>query len=427
MKGFFDALKTFGKSPNIVAWWMILTLVVAVTTIDVLNLPFFLAILTSIVVLGLIIFTTYNLTKFALLKVEADFNEKELTSLVQNLKDGVLIYDPAFKIISLNNAAENIFGLQAKDVLGLTIYPGLLKNPRLKVITQVVFPSLAPAVSSISEGGWPQVVDLNLENPDLRLRTVLNKIENEKKQTVGFLKIIQDRTREEGILESKGEFITTAAHQLRTPLTALHWTLESLAKKEKEPDLKELSTEGLKVAERALKIINDLLDAAKIEEGRFGYRFKETNLNEFLEELIAQAKALTAEYGVKIYFAAAQTYLVQADAEKLGIAVSNLIDNAIKYNVKNGSVTITLDPAPDAVRLEIKDTGVGIPEEETKKMFGKFYRGTNVVQIEPNGSGLGLYIAKNIIENHGGKINLSSVLGRGTTFSIILPLSKGQN
>lgn len=424
MKRFFGALKTYGRSPNIVAWWVILLLVVAVAVVDALNLPLLLVVLTAIVILGLSVFNVHNLTEFADLKVRAVFTDRELTSLIQNLKDGVLIYDPAFKILNLNKAAEDIFGLQAKDLIGLTVYPGLIKNSRLKTMTQVVFPSLAPAVSSVSEGGWPQVVDLNLEDPDFKLRTTLNKIEDEKNQTIGFLKIIQDRTREENILESKGEFITTAAHQLRTPLTAIHWTLESLAAREKEPDLKELSADGLKVAERALKIINDLLDAAKIEEGKFGYRFEEINLNEFLEEMIGQAKTLAAEYNVKVYFTAAQIYLVRADAEKLGVAVSNLIDNAIKYNTKNGSVTITLGPAPDAVRLEIKDTGVGIPEEEIKKMFGKFYRGTNVVQIEPNGSGLGLYIAKNIIENHGGKIDLSSVLGRGTTFSITLPLGK---
>ena len=99
----------------------------------------------------------------------------------------------------------------------------------------------------------------------------------------------------------------------------------------------------------------------------------------------------------------------------------------MKYNIKNGEISISAesDPTNKFVRVDIKDTGVGIPAEELGKMFEKFYRGTNVAQLQPNGSGLGLYITKNIVESHGGKITVQSQIGRGTTFSFTLPLDFG--
>ena len=115
---------------------------------------------------------------------------------------------------------------------------------------------------------------------------------------------------------------------------------------------------------------------------------------------------MAKEYGIKIVFSpGSRTFRVRIDKELMGIALANILDNAMKYNVKNGEVDILLEnePGSDSAKLTIKDTGVGIPEEEMKKLFQKFYRGTNVVQMEPNGSGLGLYITKNIIEGQGGK------------------------
>ena len=107
------------------------------------------------------------------------------------------------------------------------------------------------------------------------------------------------------------------------------------------------------------------------------------------------------------------------------MALANLIDNGVKYNIKNGEISIGIGSAsnPDFVRVDIRDTGVGISQEDITKMFQKFYRGSNATQTEVNGSGLGLYITKNIVERHGGKIDVESQLGRGAAFSFTLPLN----
>ena len=130
-----------------------------------------------------------------------------------------------------------------------------------------------------------------------------------------------------------------------------------------------LAKEGWQLTERSLKIVNDLLNAARIEEGRFGFNFEETDLAEFVGIITKQSELAAKEYGIKIVFSPGnQVFRVRIDKELMGIAFANLLDNAMKYNVKNGEVVVSLesDPVSYYAKLVIKDTGVGIPEEEIK-------------------------------------------------------------
>jgi signal transduction histidine kinase len=247
----------------------------------------------------------------------------------------------------------------------------------------------------------------------------------EEGKEVGFLKLIQNRTREHALLKSKDEFITVAAHQLRTPLTAIGWGLETIARTmPQNQEMEQVMKEERSLVERSLKIINDLLDAAKIEEGQFGYVFQEINLNELLEQIVAQAIEIAKAYHVTItYNHSTEIERVQGDAKKIAIVLINIVDNAIKYNTKGGSVTITIEKLAnkDFVKIIVEDTGIGVPKEDVNKLFGKFYRGPNAVPVEPNGSGLGLYIVKNIIKRHGGEIGFESIINRGSTVWFTIP------
>ena len=140
---------------------------------------------------------------------------------------------------------------------------------------------------------------------------------------------------------------------------------------------------------------------------------------------INRAKIIAKKTGISLNFdippQASQKLFI--DPQRLAIALSNLIDNAIKYNTKNGIVKIRLDNPKESLdtKIIIEDSGVGIPEAEMKNIFQKFYRASNITSIAPNGSGLGLYITRNIIKNHGGEIEIESTEGRGTKFTISLP------
>ncbi|MCL4406336.1 MAG: ATP-binding protein [Patescibacteria group bacterium] len=428
MDKIFSQIKGWWRSPQMTGFWFflaagILNLVIAISYLTGIWLWLDLA---AVVVTGVFVFRAgYRAMRESR---QAVFNYRRLQSIVSNLSDGIISYDNNLEITEMNAAAEQIFNIQKDKVIGKKISPEWGANPELKLLAQVVFPSLAPTVVKRSEPGvYPQVVDISFVEPDIEIRVSTDRITTDKGEVLGFVKVVHDRTREIELLRSKSEFITVAAHQLRTPLTAVRWALENInIVPNLDPNIKELTATGLSASGKLMKIIEDLLNTSKIEEGRFGYEFQDMDIVAFLEEALSGVQAIAKEYGVSLYFdrpADNLPVVIRMDPKRLGMAFSNLLDNAIKYNVKNGSVTVKIEKMTDRpyVRISVQDTGVGIPEEDMPKLFSKFYRGENVVRDETDGTGLGLYIAKNIILRHGGGIQAESVLNRGTTFYVFLP------
>jgi len=347
-------------------------------------------------------------------------------AVIEALRDGIIVYDRDFKILVFNKAAEKFFNLNSEEIIGRSFSPNNIKEPKLKILIQTLFPSLAPIIVKHSESSvYPQVVDISFEEPKIEIRVVTNKIGDSKGGIFGFIKIINDRTRELNILRIKSEFISTAAHQLRTPLTAINWALESLARESLTENQKPIVEAGLQASSHLLKIVNDLLDVSKIEEGRYGYNFEKINLIDFIENVIKKAEEIAVPAGIKIYLKK-PTGAIEADIDiqKMEIALFNLLDNAVRYNVKNGEATVSIERLKDRpyVQISVKDTGIGIPKEDIKKIFTKFFRAENAVKTVANGSGLGLYMVKNIVKRHGGDIWIESELNRGSIFYFTLPL-----
>lgn len=412
--------------PEFRFFWLFLLLAGILVAIDVVGFPSPGAVgvraATLAVLGGAVFWSSYRL---AASNQEAKAASGRLESIIANLSDGVIAYDSNFRVLVFNAAAERIFSLTQAQVIGQYIGPERAGEAQFRVLTQVMFPSLAPAVVRHSEAGvYPQIVDISFGQQELRVST--DRIVDENGQVLGFVKLVRDRTREVELLRSKSEFITVAAHQLRTPLTAINWIFEGLMKNESlNKEDKELVVNGSAAAKKLLKIVNDLLDVSKIEEGRFGYSFNTMNLIDFISEVLTNAQAVAKEYGVALYFdrGGESNIQVTIDPDRLALALSNLIDNAIRYNVEHGSVTVGIKRLTDRpyVEVSVKDTGIGIPPENIDKIFSKFFRADNVMKRETEGSGLGLYITKNIINRHGGEIWVESVVNRGTTVYFTLP------
>lgn len=343
----------------------------------------------------------------------------------------MVLYDTNFTVLSLNRAAETLFGVTKEEIRGVHIDPSWVEKSHYRMFTQTLFPSLAPASAERSEiGVWPQVVSLTFENPHRELTTYTTRIADAVGGSSAFVKIIRDETRTKEVLSTRNEFVGIAAHQLRTPLTALRWSLESIdGATGKKEDVTPLIKDSLALVDRCLKIVNDFLDAAKIEEGKFGFEYQNMDVVTFLDALVATIAPIAKQYGVGLYFDHKEfgALAIPMDPSRLGTAFLNLLDNAVRYNVKGGKVTLALVKELDRVKISISDTGIGIPKGEERKLFQKLERGSNAIQIEPNGSGLGLYIAKNIVEGHGGTITVVSEANRGTTFTVALPLRKRAN
>lgn len=423
----FRNLVGAGYRSEMMAFWLSLPFLVALLVINAILLPLGWLGLTAVLVgvVGAAVF--FVSAKTAKLNQQIQLERTKLRGIVLGLEDGVVVYDENLTISFFNSAAETIFGLRATEVVGRRFTPEDVKNSRSRILAQVLFPSLAPIVVPRSKPGeYPQMADLSFTDPVLELRVTTAPLADERGELLGFMKIVRDRTREITLLRAKTDFITIASHQLRTPITEINWALESLGQ---EPGLndaaKELIKNTLVSSRKLLNLVEDLLNTTKIEEGRFGYNFEPLELVPFLEEILARALPQVERAGLKLYFDKPPAALPQivADRQKLAMVIQNLIDNAVRYNVAGGSITVkaALLAEKPYVEISVKDTGIGIPAEELSKVFTKFFRGSNALKFQTEGSGLGLYIARNIIRAHGGEMWVESELGRGSTFHLALP------
>jgi signal transduction histidine kinase len=346
--------------------------------------------------------------------------------ILRDVPIAIVAYDTDFTIRLFNPAAEELFSLRSSDVLLKKLDASQASDASLRVLVQTVFSSLAPTVVKLSDPGvFPHSADISFQDPSLDIHVITDRIIDARGRVVGFVKLITNLTREHDLLKSKTEFIGIAAHQLRTPLTAVNWAIEALESSPLNDDQKQFLDTAYAAVKNSLNTVNSLLDVSKIEEGKFGYDFQITPLLSFLDSVLVQAYDLGKQYNINVYFDRPKTdWRVRVDAQKLSMVFYNLLDNAIKYNVEHGSVTvgITLDSDNAHIVVSIRDTGIGIPPEQVSKLFTKFFRADNAIKAVGDGNGLGLYIARNIVRAHGGDIRVESELNRGTTFFVTLPI-----
>ncbi|MCX6712317.1 MAG: ATP-binding protein [Candidatus Vogelbacteria bacterium] len=232
--------------------------------------------------------------------------------------------------------------------------------------------------------------------------------------------------------EAKSKFVSVTTHQLRTPLAAVKWTLDMAAKGQigavTDEQVKYL-TQGLISTNRVISIVNDLLKIDAIDTERSEYTFHPTDLIKLISNLIFEFTNQAAIKKISFVFLKPQNTVppVEMDGDKIRMVLENLIDNAVKYTPEGGNVTIkisddSINSAEGAIEITVIDSGIGIPASETDKVFQKFFRASNAIKKEPDGSGLGLFIARDIIEKHGGAIWFANHQGEGTAFSFTLPL-----
>jgi signal transduction histidine kinase len=224
----------------------------------------------------------------------------------------------------------------------------------------------------------------------------------------------------------KTEFISVASHQLRTPLSGIKWALKMLLDRDLgalSPDQEELVHKSYLSNERMIALINDLLDVSRIEENRFEYNFRDQQLPLLMKEVMEEMQHLAQEKRISIHLELQTTELpgVRIDNQKMQLALTNLLDNSIKYTPSGGTITIRIYPDKQDIVVSIQDSGVGIPIVQQGRIFAKFFRGDNVIRMQTEGTGLGLFIAKSIIQKHNGRIWFESSEGKGTTFYIALP------
>jgi len=363
---------------------------------------------------------------------EAEKEKEKTFTIITHFTDGLIFIGPDNRIQWINPRAERFLGINQADFIGKKIPPisNFQKENKKKVeetgeynLSRIIHLFKHPTLSI------PQQKELSIEKPRSYTFMITNvALYSPKKEFLGSLKIIHDITREKTIDRLKTEFISIAAHQLRTPLSAIKWSIKSIL----DGDYGKISLSQRKILQKTYKaneemiiLIRDLLDVARIEEGRAIYKSSLASIEKLIEEVIYNYKKAIKEKRLNFKFIKPKKPLpkIKIDAEKISLVISNILNNAIKYTPKGGQVTISLKREKKNIKVSIKDTGVGIPSYQQPLVFTKFFRGANIIRKDIRGTGLGLFICKGIIEAHEGKIGFKSKENKGSTFWFELPIT----
>ncbi len=336
--------------------------------------------------------------------------------IVDYLPDGILVLDKKNRVLLANKQVEKFFEVKEGDLLNKEF----LKLGKFKKMKEVV---------SLLGGGVKEVEKEEVEiTKSLILEVTVVPI-SAGDEEIGKLIVFHDITKEKLVEKTKTEFVTWAAHQLRTPTSAVKWSLKEILEEDAgklTEKQKKILQKAYETNDKAIKVINDLLNVAQIEEGYYLSDVKLCDVVEIIQSIIKEQSRLIEEKNLKVSLLKPEEEIpkIMLDAEKIKLAISNIVNNAIKYTPSGGKIEVSVKKVGKRLEISIKDTGVGIPKEEEDMVFKKFFRGSNIKKFDTTGTGLGLYIAKNIIEAHEGEIWFFSEENKGTTFFIALPIKK---
>lgn len=346
----------------------------------------------------------------------AEEEKNKTLAIIENFADGLLVFNSKDVLILGNAKAEEFLKVKSDKIIGKQLID-IFNDPKFKSL-----------ISIFKKGNNKIFKDKLVVKENLILEITVVPIIKGKKRTSSFI-ILHDVTKERLIEKMKTEFVSLAAHQLRTPLSGIKWTLKmfldkDLGKitKEQEEFLKDTYNSN----EKMINLVNDLLNVTKIEEGKYVYKLSPTNIKDLVNSVIRAKRGEAENKGIifKSKIPTGAVPEIMADPEKMKIVIDNIVSNAVIYTPPKGAVTVSLSVGNKDIRFSVKDTGSGIPKAQQERIFNKFFRGSNAMKIDTEGTGLGLFISKSIVEAHGGKIWFESEENFGTTFYLIVPIKK---
>lgn len=263
-----------------------------------------------------------------------------------------------------------------------------------------------------------QVLALTLLAIDMRILTEL-AISEEKRRTA--LEAELGRYKELNAIKS--QFLDVASHQMRTPLTEARWAFNALETQAAlDESSRNIADKGRQAVERLVRLVDMFLSVTSSESDKIYSSREEISVPALISETVRELTALADDKSVRLEFKPAGEIKIAGDRFLLKGALGNIIENGIRYTKPQGKVSITAAREGNSALITVKDTGIGMDEEETAKLFQKFYRSPRAIKMHTDGSGLALFYTKSILERHGGTIEFESAVDQGTTVSIKLPL-----
>lgn len=322
----------------------------------------------------------------------------------------------------LPQANDALQVLMVQGVVAFGVFAGLLTIIIFVILSGLIvrpLKSILISMKAFAETG--ERVDIgDLVGTPKEIRTLANVFER-------FVdKVEQVHKHDMEISRVKSDFISTAAHQLRTPLTGIRWALEALDKENLTESQKALVTSAKDKSHDLVETVKTLLDISAIESGKHKYEFERVDLSPLLREVAQDFSPMATEAKVSLFYVGTQAALplVRVDQSRIKWILNNLIENAVRYTPAGGTVTVSAEVSGQRLLVRVRDTGIGIAAEDRGNIFERFYRAPNAITKENQGNGLGLYIARTIAVDHGGDLDfMPNPDGAGTTFVLSLPLA----
>ncbi|MEI8060829.1 MAG: ATP-binding protein [Candidatus Berkelbacteria bacterium] len=358
-------------------------------------------------------------------KDKVGHEKDKIDAILHSIGDGVFVVDKDLNIIVFNSVAAKLSGYSVEESMGKK-YSDVLKfsfEDTGKVNDE--FMSKAMTTGEVQEmANHTQITQKAGEK--IAVADSAAPLKDRDGSIIGCVVVFRDVTHEREIDKAKTEFVSLASHQLRTPLSSVNWFAEMLL----AGDAGKLTKQQTEFVEkiyagnqRMVDLVNSLLNVSRIELGTFSVEPEPTDVVEIsksvIEELTPQIK--TKKLKIKENYEKIPKF--SADPKLVRIVLQNLLSNAVKYTPDGGSVESNISLKDKNILINVKDSGYGIPKDQQDKIFSKLFRADNVREKDTEGTGLGLYIVKSIVDNSGGKISFDSAENKGTTFHVALPLS----
>jgi len=356
---------------------------------------------------------------------------RQYESILNSAGEGIYGVDLEGKITFINPAAQKMLGWKAEEIIGRVSH-ALTHHTRADGTPYPI--DECPIYASYHDLEIHQSdheVFWKKDGTSFPVEYISTPIRDAQGVVVGAVVLFKDITLRKQVeeelnlaLQMKTDFVSFATHQLRTPLAGIKWLLELALKQEGLPeDAVSLIQDARSSAQRLVEMVNDMLGITRLESGKVKLEPRPTNLSELTQEVLkdvgsqiekkAQRLSLREESGLP---------LVCVDSQMFRQVILNLVSNAMKYTPSGGEIDIQLGQENGRVRWQIRDTGIGIPEKNQSRLFEKFFRADNVYKVETEGTGLGLYLARFIVERSGGQLKFKSEEGRGSTFYFTIPV-----
>lgn len=360
---------------------------------------------------------------------EVSAKQDQLNAILSSMAEGLLAIDNARRVIIMNQAAGILLRMSPAEATGKPVAEVV---EFLKAGNAAIAPPDLPYEQAIRDKNIITLTLLDnifIKNRQGQIFPVSLMVAPllQAGEVAGAILLFRDITKEKGVDQAKTEFVSLASHQLKTPLSAIGWYAEAMMDEAVGP-LNEKQREYLQNLfesnQRMVDLVNSLLNVSRLELGTFAVEPVPTDARALGASVLSELAPICLAKQIEVKTTYDESLpLINLDPKLARMIFQNLLSNAIKYTPANGQVTFALTQADEMLLIRVGDSGYGIPASDHDKIFSKLFRADNVRDKEADGTGLGLYIVKSIVEQVGGRIWFDSLESKGTTFYVTLPLS----